>query len=181
MQPKKNPKVSLENKKLERKSSPTSVEEIFDESKEFMGGRKRKTKSRKKRGGFMPWMGLTKDFIKNNFDRLVERGTKIKIKVGGEEERDIILHKDEEEDGNIIHYKDTDGHYFVYRDPDAPPPPDYVHNKDLLRAEAVLYGGRWLGLDNEEEAAIKRMAMAHHHHHRQVQSVYWLRACSHTG
>jgi len=34
----------LENKKLERKSSPTNVDEIFDESKEFMGGKKRKSK-----------------------------------------------------------------------------------------------------------------------------------------
>ena len=34
----------LENKKLERKTSPTNVQEIFDESKEFMGGKKRKSK-----------------------------------------------------------------------------------------------------------------------------------------
>ena len=34
----------FENKKLERISSPTNVDEIFDENKEFMGGRKRKTK-----------------------------------------------------------------------------------------------------------------------------------------
>ena len=95
-----------------------------------MGGRKIKTKSRKKRGGFMAWMGLTKDFIKNNFDRLVERGTKIKIKVPiwnltgigqrrEEHVRNIILHKYEDEDGNIIDYKDTDGDTFFYRDLEA--------------------------------------------------------------
>ena len=93
------------------------------------GRKKRKKKSRKNRGGFMPWMGLTKDFVKNNFDLLVERGTKIKIKVGqivGEERREweddvrnVILHKDKDEAGNIIDYKDTDGHYFVYKDPDV--------------------------------------------------------------
>ena len=34
----------LENKKVERKGSPTSIDEPFNENKEFMGGRKRKTK-----------------------------------------------------------------------------------------------------------------------------------------
>ena len=90
-------------------------------------GSGRKNKSRKKRGGFQAWMGLTKDFVKNNFDLLVERKTKIKIKVGqiiGEERREedvrnIIIHKDKDEDGNIIDYRDTDGRYFVYRDPDV--------------------------------------------------------------
>jgi len=95
------------------------------------GGRrtKKKRKSRKKRGGFMAWMGLTKDFVKHNFDRLVDRGTKIKIKVPiwnltgtgqrrEEDVRDIILHKYEDENGNTINYINTDGNYFVYRYPD---------------------------------------------------------------
>ena len=95
------------------------------------GGRrtKKKRKSRKKRGGFMAWMGLTKDYVKNNFDRLVDRGTKIKIKVPiwnltgtgqrrEEDVRDIILHKYEDENGNTINYINTDGNYFVYRYPD---------------------------------------------------------------
>tara|TARA_B100001093_G_scaffold223226_1_gene213894 strand:+ start:3604 stop:4725 length:1122 start_codon:yes stop_codon:yes gene_type:complete len=120
----------LENKKLERKGSPTSVEEIFDESKEFMGGRKIKNKSRKKRGGFMAWMGLTADFVKNNFDLVVERGTKIKMKVK-EEERDIILHKDTDENGSTINYIDTDGHYFLYADPEIHQPINEVEIIDL--------------------------------------------------
>ena len=141
----------LENKKLERKSSPTSVEEMFDESKEFMGGRKRKTKSRKKRGGFMAWMGLTKDFIKNNFDRLVERGTKIKIKVPiwnltgigqrrEEDVRDIILHKYEDEDGNIIDYKDTDGDTFFYRNLDVHYDDDSIFQNEIIDLEEYIPG-----------------------------------------
>lgn len=100
------------------------------------GRKKRKKKSRKKRGGFQTWMGLTKDFVKNKFDLLVERGTKIKIKVPiwnltgigqrrEEDVRNIILHKYEDEDGNIIDYIRLDGDTFFYRDLDVHYDHDY--------------------------------------------------------
>ena len=73
---------------------------------------------------------LPKSFVKKKFDLLVKRGTKIKIKVPiwnltgwgqrrEEDVRNIILHKYEDEDGNIIDYKDTDGDTFFYRDLEA--------------------------------------------------------------
>ena len=104
------------------------------------------TRTHKKRGGFQPWMDLTKDFVKKKFDLLVERGTKIQIKVGQlighetreEDVRNIILHKVEDEDGNIIDYKDTDGHYFFYRDPDVHYDTDY--EREIIDLEDYIPG-----------------------------------------
>ena len=115
------------------------------------GGRrtKKKRKSRKKRGGFEAWMGLTADFVKEHFDRLVDRGTKIKIKVPiwnltgigqrrEEDVRDIILHKYEDEDGNIIDYKDTDGDTFFYRDLDVHY--DYDYEREVIVLDEYIPG-----------------------------------------
>ena len=112
------------------------------ETKENVGsGGRRKTKSRKKHGGFQSSMDLTKDFVKNKFDLLVERRTKIEMKVPiwnltgtgqrrEEDVRNIILHKYEDEDGNIIDYKDTDGTIFFYRDLDVHY--DYDYEREVI-------------------------------------------------
>ena len=74
-------------------------------------GGKRKKKSRKMKGGFMP---LTEDYVRDNFDRFAENGTEIEIEVDGDR-RKIIIHKNLNPDTDQpINYSTGHGTFFLY-------------------------------------------------------------------